>query len=75
MMWWYWGSGQAWPWAGMLVMLAFWVGFFFLAAWIIRTYGRPQGHRDSALDTLRQRLAAGQITPEEFEQTRKVLQG
>jgi len=74
MMWWYWNNGQAWPWAGALMMLAFWVGFFVLAFWIIRTYGRPHRPADSAMDTLRQRLAAGQITAEEFEQTRKVLQ-
>jgi putative membrane protein len=71
---WYWGYGQGWPWVGGLMMLAFGVGFFILAAWIFRTYARPHQPADSALDTLKQRLASGQITPEEFEQTKKVLQ-
>jgi uncharacterized membrane protein len=30
---------------------------------------------DSAMDTLRRRLAAGEITQGEFERIRKVLQG
>ena len=72
---WYWGYGQSWPWAGALMMLVFWVGFLILAGWLIRTYARPHPHPDSAFETLRQRLAAGQITPEEFEQTKKALQG
>jgi len=72
---WYWGYGQGWTWAGALVMLAFWVAFFILAGWIVRTYMRPHPDSRSALDTLRQRLASGEITPEEFERTRKVLQG
>jgi uncharacterized membrane protein len=72
---WYWGYNNGWPMAGLVIMVLFWAGFFVLAGWIIRTYGRPHRSADSAIDTLRQRLAAGQITAEEFEQTRKVLQG
>ncbi|HVD02023.1 MAG TPA: SHOCT domain-containing protein, partial [Candidatus Dormibacteraeota bacterium] len=72
---WYRGYGQGWPWAGALVMLAFWAGFFILAGWIVRTYARPHPHSERGLDTLRRRLASGEITLEEFERTRKVLQG
>jgi putative membrane protein len=72
---WYWGYGQGWPWAGALMMLAFWIGFFVLAAWLFRTYARPHPRADSVLDTLRRRLASGEITTDEFERTRKVLEG
>lgn len=71
---WYWGYGHGWPWIGALMMVAFWIGFLFLAVWLFRTYARPHP-ADSAMDTLRRRLASGEITADEFERTRKVLEG
>jgi uncharacterized membrane protein len=72
---WSWGYNNGWPMAGLAIMVVFWAGFFLLAAWTIRIYSRRHPITDSVMDTLRLRLASGQITAEEFEQTRKVLQG
>ena len=75
---WYWGTGGAWwMWiVGVLMMLLFWGGIAALVVFLVRGLGgsRP-GYHDSAMDTLRRRLAAGEITQEEFERIRKVLQG
>ena len=73
---WYWGSGSGWGMTivGTLMMLLFWGGLAFLIVILVRGFG---GNRqvDSASETLRRRLDAGEITPEEYERTRKMLQG
>lgn len=73
---WYWGTGGAWwMWmVGVLTMLIFWGGIAALVVLLIRGLGAPRQSSDSAMDTLRRRLAAGEITQEEFERIRKVLQ-
>ncbi len=74
---WYWGSGGGWAmWIfGVLTMLFFWGGIVALVIFLVRGLGGSrQGHPDSAMDTLRRRLAAGEITQEEFERIRKVIQ-
>ena len=71
MMWYYptGGFGAFWM---AVVMLLFWGGVIALGVLAIRAIAsRPQG--DAALDVLRRRLAAGEITPEEFEKTKKAL--
>ena len=73
MMWWYYGQGY--PWLGMLMMVVFWAFVLTVGVILFRAYVRPRERHDSALDTLRSRLASGQITPEEFEKTRKILEG
>jgi uncharacterized membrane protein len=55
------------------VMLLFWGVVIAAAVMVLRALGQPE-RRDGALDVLRRRLAAGEITPEEFETTRKLLQ-
>jgi uncharacterized membrane protein len=45
-----------------------------VAAFAIRAFTGTKSN-DQALDILRRRLAGGEITPEEFEKTRKALQG
>jgi putative membrane protein len=75
---WYWGTGGAWwMWIlGVLMMLLFWGGVAALIVYLFRGLGVPrQAQSDSAMDTLRRRLAAGEITQEEFERIRKVIQG
>lgn len=73
MMWFYGGGGGwAWLWMGGMMVL-FWVGIFLLAIWVIRMFSGPKQTSDTALDTLRRRLAAGEISPEEFETTKKAL--
>lgn len=72
MMWGYFDGGN-WFWmAGLMVL--FWGGIIVLAVFAIRTSTGPKSN-DQALDVLRRRLAGGEITQDEFEKTRKALQG
>jgi len=71
-MWGYFDGGN-WLWmAGMMVV--FWGGIVVLAVYAIRAFTGPKSN-DLAIDLLRRRLAGGEITHEEFEKTRKALQG
>ena len=77
---WDWGSPAGYGWgmwlSGALMMVLFWGGLAALVVFVVRSLGGPkQAPTDSAIDTLRRRLAAGEITPDEFDRTRKVLQG
>ena len=75
---WDWGSGYGWGMAlfGALMMLLFWGGIALVIVYLVRSLGGSRlTQSDGAMDTLRRRLAAGEITTEEFERTRKVLQG
>ncbi len=72
MMWPYY-DGVGWLWMAAMMVL-FWGGLLAIVVWLIRGTARP--HRsDEALETLRRRLASGEITPEQFEQTKRTLQG
>ena len=72
MMWGYFDGGS-WLWmAGMMVL--FWGGIIVLAVIAIRAFTGAKSN-DQALDVLRRRLAGGEITQDDFEKTRKVLQG
>lgn len=75
MMWWYnGGDGWGWLWiTGMMVL--FWGGVILLGIWAVRGVSGPRRPSDAAIDVLRKRLAAGEISPEDFEKTRKALQG
>lgn len=73
---WDWGSGYGWGMmlGGSLMMLLFWGGLALLVVLAVRGFsGLKQA--DNASETLRRRLAAGEITAEEYERTRKALQG
>ena len=66
-----------WMWVtGAMMMVLFWGGLILLLVWGIRAAGgfRPN-NADSALEVLRTRLAAGDITQDEYEKTRRILQG
>ena len=58
------------------MMLVFWGGIAVVIVVLVRSLGgsRPAA-TDRPMETLRQRLASGEITSEEFERLRKVLQG
>jgi putative membrane protein len=73
MMWNYY-DGWSWLWMGGM-MLLLWGGVIALVIWAIRAYSGPTQTGDIALETLRRRLAAGEISQEEFEKTKTVLQG
>src|SRR5215472_17173405 len=69
------GYYDGWSWllmAAMMVLL--WGGVAALIAVAARAMIGPRGS-DQAMDTLRRRLASGEITQEEFETIRRALQG
>jgi putative membrane protein len=73
---WGWGLAMA---LGMLSMLAFWgaliVCVVLLVRWLAGTTAGPAGRTgESALDVLKRRYAAGEITREEYEQMRQTLE-
>ncbi|MBI4264713.1 MAG: SHOCT domain-containing protein [Acidobacteria bacterium] len=65
-----WGLGMG---LGGLVMLLFWGALIVGLVLLIRSLdGRERGPRgETALDVLKRRYAAGEITREQFEQTRR----
>jgi len=70
-----WGYADGWSWLWMAAMMVlFWGGVIALAVVAIRAFTGPKG-TDQAVDILRRRLASGEITQDEFEKTRKALQG
>ncbi|HEY3195618.1 MAG TPA: SHOCT domain-containing protein [Candidatus Dormibacteraeota bacterium] len=70
-----WGYADGWSWLWMTAMMVlFWGGIFTLAVFAFRSFGGSKGN-DQAMDVLRRRFASGEITQDEFEKTRKALQG
>jgi putative membrane protein len=71
----YWGYYDGWSWLLMAAMMVlFWGGVAALIVFVVRAISGPRGS-DQAMDVLRRRLASGEITQDEFEKTRRVLQG
>ena len=71
-MWNYGYDGWNWLWmGGMMVFL--WGGVILLAIWAIRAFSGSNRAGDAAMETLRKRLAAGEISPEDFEKTKRAL--
>jgi len=75
---WGWSMGLV----GGLAMLLFWALFIGLLVWLVIILTRttqsqpPRNHMTtdpSALEILRRRLAAGEITPQEFDELRHKL--
>jgi uncharacterized membrane protein len=73
MMWGY-EDGSAWFWM-VPMMLLFWGSFIALVIFAWRAFIGPRSGGDQAMAALRQRLAAGQISQEEFDQTKRILHG
>ena len=72
MMWYY--GGWSWVWM-TLMMVVLWGGVIALAVWAIRSFSGPRHDGDAAMNKLRERLASGAITQDEFDKTKKILQG
>ncbi len=71
----YWQGG--WPLWGLLwllVALLFWGGLVALLVWAVRSAAGARRAPDSAMRTLRRRLANGEISQEEYERIRQLLQ-
>ena len=73
---WY-GYGDGWMWVlGTVMMVLFWGGIVVLAVWALRSFsGGPRGGQEGPVDILKRRLASGEITEAEYEQSRKAVQG
>jgi putative membrane protein len=70
-MWYY--DGWSWLWMAV-TMILFWGGLIALVVFAVRALARPGSGPDSALETLRRRLAAGEISQDEYEKTKRALQ-
>ncbi len=70
---WYYGGGWGWLWM-TLMMLVFWGALIAVAVWAIRS-GLGSRRQGGAMDVLSRRLAAGEISQEDFEKTKRILQG
>jgi putative membrane protein len=70
-----WGYYDAWSWVWMMAMMVvFWGGIAAVIVLAWRVFSASRGG-DQAIEVLRRRLASGEISQEEFERTRRVLQG
>lgn len=69
------GMMGAFGWLGMLTMLLFWIGIIALVVWaLINLFPAPQASVEpDALEILKRRYARGEISREEFVQTREAL--
>lgn len=73
----WWGYGSfGWPWPGLIwlaLVVLFWAGLIALLVWAVRTSAGPRRPPDQARETLRRRLAAGEISEEEYERIKRLL--
>jgi len=65
--------GVGWWIVMMLGMVVFWGAVVFGVVWLVRGASSPRAAAESPLEILRRRLAQGEISPEEFEQRRALL--
>jgi uncharacterized membrane protein len=71
MMWGY----NAFGWVWMLpVLMLFWGVVIAAIVLLVRALGAPRIDGDEAMKTLRKRLAAGEISPDDYERTKRLLQ-
>jgi putative membrane protein len=72
-----WGYGWGWWVFGMLMMLVFWGGLAALIVYLVRGGpGRDSGRSaPDARAILEERFARGEISREEFEERKRVLEG
>jgi len=59
---------------GAVMMVLFWGGLIALFVWGVQSLVRRDDSR-SPMDIARERLAKGEISPEEFDQIRQKLEG
>jgi putative membrane protein len=64
-----------WPWPLLWFFLAvlFWGGLIALLVWAVRSSAAPRRRPDTAMEVLRRRLAAGEISEDEYEHIRRLL--
>jgi putative membrane protein len=60
---------------GSVMMILFWGGLVALVVWGVQSLGRRDDSRgQSPLDIAKERLARGEITSQEFEKIRELLE-
>jgi putative membrane protein len=71
------GDSYGYGFGGFGMMFLVWATLIVAAVlvWRLVTHGKAGPTADSAMEVLRQRLAKGDIDPEEYEARRKVLEG
>ena len=70
-------GAYGWPWPGLVwlaFVLLFWAGLIALLVWAVRSSAAPRRGPDTAMEVLRRRLASGEISQEEYEHIRSILQ-
>jgi len=72
-MWCNWATMGFWGWT---MMAGFWVLVALLIVWAVRstTTAKGQGRGGNALQTLDERLASGEISPDEYKARRAILE-
>ena len=68
--------GWGWWLVSTLAMVTFWAAVIYGVFWLARNSGGQSDepdHRDAPLDVLKRRLAAGEISVEEYEHVRHAL--
>lgn len=73
---WFGYGGFGWPWPGLIWLAAallFWAGLIALLVWAVRSSAGSRRPADTADDVLRRRLAAGEISEEEYERIKRLL--
>lgn len=60
---------------GGIVMVVFWTAIILLVVWVVRSVfpSQRQDEHDGAVELLKRRYAAGEISQAEYEQARKAL--
>jgi putative membrane protein len=71
MMWSY--GGVDWFWM-VPMMVLFWGVVILVLVMVIRAVSSPRAGADPAMETLRKRLAAGEITPDDYDKIKHTLQ-
>ena len=74
----YYGDMFGWGLGGGLMMILFWAAIILFIVWIVREISGKNNsdkthHSKSALDTLNERYAKGEIDKKEFEEKKKDL--
>ena len=71
-----WGYFDGWNWILMgSMMLLVWGSVIALVIWGVRSFSGPRQRGDPAVEVLRRRLATGEISQDEFDKTKRILQG
>jgi putative membrane protein len=78
-----WGGGDwfgygsfGWPWPGLIWLVAallFWAGLIALLVWAVRSSAGSRRTPDTAREMLQRRLAAGEISEEDYERIKRIL--